>query len=53
MSDLLGRVLVAVLLAPVALACVWFGGAAMLLLAATLSSSFVQPLFGLWSDRRG
>ena len=33
MSDLLGRVLVAVLLAPVALACVWFGGVAMLLLA--------------------
>jgi len=32
-SDLLGRVLVAVLLAPVALACVWFGGVAMLLLA--------------------
>ena len=27
--------------------------AAMLLLAATVSSSFVQPLFGLWSDRRG
>ena len=25
--------------------------AAMLLLAATLSSSVVQPLFGLWSDR--
>jgi phosphatidate cytidylyltransferase len=33
MSDLLGRVLVAVLLAPVALACVWFGGVAMVLLA--------------------
>ena len=27
--------------------------AAMLLLAATASSSLVQPLFGLWSDRRG
>ena len=27
--------------------------AAMLLLAATLSSSIVQPLFGLWSDRQG
>lgn len=27
--------------------------AAMLILAATLSSSIVQPLFGLWSDRRG
>ena len=27
--------------------------AAMLLLAATVSSSLVQPLFGLWSDRRG
>jgi MFS transporter, FSR family, fosmidomycin resistance protein len=27
--------------------------AAMLLLAVTVSSSFVQPLFGLWSDRRG
>ena len=27
--------------------------AAMLLLAATFSSSLVQPLFGLWSDRRG
>jgi MFS transporter, FSR family, fosmidomycin resistance protein len=26
---------------------------AMLLLAATVSSSLVQPLFGLWSDRRG
>jgi MFS transporter, FSR family, fosmidomycin resistance protein len=26
--------------------------AAMLLLAATVSSSLVQPLFGLWSDRR-
>jgi MFS transporter, FSR family, fosmidomycin resistance protein len=26
---------------------------AMLLLAATASSSLVQPLFGLWSDRRG
>ena len=25
----------------------------MLLLAATVSSSLVQPLFGLWSDRRG
>ena len=33
MNDLLGRVLVAALLAPVALACVWFGGVAMLLLA--------------------
>lgn len=27
--------------------------AAMLLLAATVSSSVVQPLFGLWSDRKG
>ena len=27
--------------------------AAMLLLATTASSSLVQPLFGLWSDRRG
>ncbi len=27
--------------------------AALLLLAATISSSIVQPLFGLWSDRRG
>jgi MFS transporter, FSR family, fosmidomycin resistance protein len=27
--------------------------AAMLLLAATVSSSLVQPFFGLWSDRRG
>ncbi|HET7566882.1 MAG TPA: MFS transporter [Gaiellaceae bacterium] len=27
--------------------------AALLLLAATISSSLVQPLFGLWSDRRG
>ena len=27
--------------------------AALLLLAATVSSSLVQPLFGLWSDRRG
>src|SRR5918912_1350421 len=27
--------------------------AALLLLAATASSSLVQPLFGLWSDRRG
>ncbi len=27
--------------------------AAMLLLAATASSSLVQPLFGLWSDRQG
>src|SRR2546430_15512668 len=26
---------------------------AMLLLAATASPSLVQPLFGLWSDRRG
>ena len=26
--------------------------AAMLLLASTVSSSLVQPLFGLWSDRR-
>src|ERR1700750_3342695 len=26
---------------------------ALLLLAATASSSLVQPLFGLWSDRRG
>lgn len=26
---------------------------ALLLLAATISSSVVQPLFGLWSDRRG
>ncbi len=27
--------------------------AALLLLAVTISSSLVQPLFGLWSDRRG
>jgi FSR family fosmidomycin resistance protein-like MFS transporter len=27
--------------------------AALLLLSATASSSFVQPLFGMWSDRRG
>jgi MFS transporter, FSR family, fosmidomycin resistance protein len=27
--------------------------AALMLLAATVSSSLVQPLFGLWSDRRG
>jgi MFS transporter, FSR family, fosmidomycin resistance protein len=27
--------------------------AALLLLAATVSSTLVQPLFGLWSDRRG
>src|SRR4051812_17517078 len=27
--------------------------AALLLLAATMSSSLVQPLFGFWSDRRG
>ncbi len=27
--------------------------AALLLLASTVSSSLVQPLFGLWSDRRG
>jgi MFS transporter, FSR family, fosmidomycin resistance protein len=27
--------------------------AAVLLLAATVSSSVVQPLFGFWSDRRG
>src|SRR3954467_1208339 len=27
--------------------------AALLLLASTISSSLVQPLFGLWSDRRG
>src|ERR1700760_719734 len=27
--------------------------AAMLLLAATVSSSLVQPLFGLWSGRKG
>lgn len=27
--------------------------AAMLMLSATVSSSLVQPLFGLWSDRRG
>src|SRR3954470_22593676 len=27
--------------------------AAMLLLASTVSSSLVQPLFGLWSDRKG
>jgi phosphatidate cytidylyltransferase len=33
MNDLLGRVLVVVLLAPIALGCVWFGGVAMLLLA--------------------
>ena len=33
MSDLFGRVLVAVLLAPVALGCVYLGGVAMLLLA--------------------
>ena len=33
MSDLLGRVLVAALLAPVALGCVWLGGVAMLALA--------------------
>ena len=33
MSDLVGRVLVAALLAPVALGCVYLGGVAMLLLA--------------------
>src|SRR5206468_8258060 len=27
--------------------------AALLMLASTVSSSLVQPLFGLWSDRRG
>src|SRR5438105_13719233 len=27
--------------------------AAMLLLASTVSSALVQPLFGLWADRRG
>src|ERR1051326_244942 len=26
---------------------------AVLILASTLSSSIIQPLFGLWSDRRG
>src|SRR5690348_18432936 len=30
-----------------------YARSALLLLAATASSSLVQPLFGLWSDRRG
>jgi FSR family fosmidomycin resistance protein-like MFS transporter len=30
-----------------------YAAAAALLLSATVSSSLVQPLFGLWSDRRG
>ena len=45
MSDLLGRVLVAVLLAPVALACVWFGGVAMLLLALLVCALALDEFF--------
>ncbi len=45
MSDLLGRVLVAALLAPVALACVWFGGVAMLLLALLVCALALDEFF--------
>ena len=45
MSDLLGRVLVAALLAPVALACVYIGGVAMLLLALLACGLALDELF--------
>ena len=45
MSDLLGRVLVAVLLAPVALGCVYLGGVAMLLLALVACGLALDELF--------
>ena len=45
MNDLLGRVLVAALLAPVALACVWFGGVAMLLLALLAAALALDEFF--------
>jgi phosphatidate cytidylyltransferase len=45
MNDLLGRVLVAVLLAPVALACVWFGGVAILLLALLVCALALDEFF--------
>jgi phosphatidate cytidylyltransferase len=45
MSDLIGRILVAALLAPVALGCVWFGGAAMLLLAVLACALALDEFF--------
>jgi phosphatidate cytidylyltransferase len=45
MSDLFGRVLVAALLAPIALACVWFGGTAMLLLALLVCALALDEFF--------
>jgi phosphatidate cytidylyltransferase len=45
MSDLLGRVLVAALLAPVAVGCVWFGGLAMLALALIVAAFALDELF--------
>ena len=45
MSDLVGRVLVAALLAPVALGCVWVGGLAMLALALIAAALALDELF--------
>ena len=45
MSDLLGRVAVAALLAPVALGCVWLGGLAMLALALIAAALALDELF--------
>jgi phosphatidate cytidylyltransferase len=45
MSDLLGRVLVAVLLAPVAIGCVWLGGVAMLALALVVAALALDEFF--------
>jgi phosphatidate cytidylyltransferase len=44
-NDLIGRVLVAALLAPIALACVWLGGVAMLLLALLAAALALDEFF--------
>jgi phosphatidate cytidylyltransferase len=52
MSDLLGRVVVAILLAPLALACVWFGGVAMLLLALLVCALALDEFFRMGRSLR-
>jgi phosphatidate cytidylyltransferase len=47
MSDLVNRVLVALLLAPIALGCVWLGGVAMLALALVVCALALDELFRL------
>ena len=32
---------------------IWLSGVGVLVLSSQASSSLIQPLFGLWSDRRG